>query len=259
MEDTLLTPEFGFLLFFAFTAGFIDAIAGGGGLIQLPAFFLAFPALPPAVILGSNKFAAFSGTSVATVRYLKNTSVPWRDVIPAIITALIFSVIGARLVSLFDKELFKPIVLILLVLVAIYTFIRKDFGLKKNEGLNQNKRLMIALLSGMLLGIYDGFFGPGTGSFLMVIYISIFGFDFLQASVSAKLVNCATNFAALAYFAATGNIRYELAIPVAICNILGSLIGVRLALLKGSGFIRGFFLLVVCGMIIKFGWEIYAG
>lgn len=249
-------PSFYILLVAAFTAGFIDAIVGGGGLIQLPAFFLAFPGLPPSVILGSNKLASFSGTAVATIRYVRNTPVRWNAVLPAIITALIFSVIGARMVSLFDKELFKPIVLILLCLVAIYTFIKKDFGIAGKSGLEQSRILPVSLLTGALLGLYDGFFGPGTGSFLIVIYVSIFGFDFLNASVSAKLVNCATNVAALVYFIYTGNIRFDIAIPVALCNIAGSLIGVRMALLKGSRFVRVLFLVVVSGMILKFGWDL---
>lgn len=256
MEHLLSNPSFYFLLTAAFAAGFVDSIVGGGGLIQLPAFFLAFPTLPPAVIFGSNKFAAFSGTSVATVGYLRNRPVKWQAVLPAIITAIIFSTIGAHLVSLFDKNMLKPIVLLLLLFVAIYTFFKKDLGLSERKGITGMQITIASLLCGALLGLYDGFFGPGTGSFLILIYISIFGFDFLDASVSAKLINCATNGAALTYFIYTGNIRFEIAIPVAICNVLGSLMGVRMALLKGSGFIRVFFLVVVSGMILKFGWDV---
>lgn len=248
--------HFYLLLLAAFTAGFVDAIVGGGGLIQLPAFFLAFPGLPPAVVLGSNKFASFSGTAVATARFVRQTKVRWNAVLPAIGTALIFSVIGAKLVTHFDKELFKPFVLGLLVVVAVYTFVKKDFGIAKREGVKGTKMLVASLLTGAVLGLYDGFFGPGTGSFLIVIYVSTFGFSFLDASVSAKLVNCATNVAALAYFISTGNIRFAIAIPVALCNIGGSLLGVRMALLKGSKFVRVLFLVVVTGMIVKFAWDL---
>jgi uncharacterized protein len=251
-------PNFYLLLIAAFSAGFIDAIVGGGGLIQLPAMFLAFPSLPTAVIFGTNKFAAFSGTSVATIRYLGSRPVKWQAVLPAIITALIFSAIGAHLVSGFDKDMLKPFVLIMLVLVAVYTFIKKDFGLTERVGLSGWKMTAASLLAGAVLGLYDGFFGPGTGSFLILIYISVFGFDFLDASVSAKLINCATNIAALIYFIYTGNIRFDIAIPVAICNIAGSLLGVRMALLKGSSFIRVFYLVVVSGMILKFAWDIFS-
>lgn len=244
------------LMFFAFVAGFIDAIVGGGGLIQLPAFFLAFPALPTPVILGSNKFASFSGTGVAVVRYLSTTPVPWRAVWPALITALIFSVIGAQLVSLFNKELVRPVVLVLLIGVALYTFLRKEFGTSKATALDARNTMIISFATGALLGLYDGFFGPGTGTFLIVIYVSVFGFDFLNASVSAKLVNCATNIAALAYFMWTGNIRYDIAIPVALCNMTGNFFGARLAVKKGSRFIRVLFLVVVSGMILKFGYDV---
>lgn len=257
MQELLHNPSFYMLLVAAFTAGFVDAIAGGGGLIQLPAFFLAFPNLPPAVVLGSNKLASFSGTAVATLRYLRGTPVRWNAVWPAILAALVFSMIGARLVSLFDKELFRPVVLILLCLVAVYTFAKKDFGIAGGKKPVPPRRIFFySLISGAVLGLYDGFFGPGTGSFLIVIYVSLFGFDFLHASVSAKLVNCATNFAALAYFIYTGNIRFDIAIPVAACNMAGSLIGVRMALLKGSRFVRVFFLVVVCGLIVKLGWDL---
>lgn len=258
MQELFSQPDFYFLLIAAFSAGFIDAIVGGGGLIQLPAMFLAFPSLPAAVIFGTNKFAAFSGTAVATVRYLGSRPVKWQAVLPAIITALIFSAIGAHLVSGFDKNLLKPFILVLLIIVAIYTFIKKDFGLTERAGVNGWKMTVASLLTGAVLGLYDGFFGPGTGSFLILIYISVFGFDFLDSSVSAKLINCATNAAALVYFIYTGNIRFDIAIPVAVCNIAGSLLGVRLALLKGSGFIRVFYLVVVSGIIMKFAWDIFS-
>lgn len=252
-----MSSELLLLLFFAFTAGFIDAIAGGGGLIQLPAFFLAYPALPAPVILGSNKFAALSGTLVAVVRYLRNTRVPWKAVWPAIVTAVIFSLGGAQLVSLFDKETIKPVVLVLLIAVAVYTFVRKDLGSEPRAALAPGRIIPYALLTGAILGLYDGFFGPGTGTFLIVIYVALFGFDFMHASVSAKLVNCATNAAALAYFIYTGQIRYDLAIPVALCNMAGSYLGARLAIKKGSRFIRILFIIVVTGMIIRFGYDLF--
>ena len=127
----------------------------------------------------------------------------------------------------------------------------------QKKGVEGIQITIASLLAGALLGLYDGFFGPGTGSFLILIYISVFGFDFLDASVSAKVINCATNAAALCYFIYTGNIRFDLAIPVAICNMIGSFLGVRMALLKGSGFVRVLFLIVVSGMILKFAWDIF--
>ena len=232
--------EFSFwlLMLAGFVAGFVDSIVGGGGLIQLPAFFIAFPQLAitnAAAILGSNKFAGFSGTTVAAIRYVRNTPVQWKTVAPAIFTALIFGFVGAELVSHFDKELIRPVIFGLLIAVAIYTFIKKDFGIATKEGPPQNMIMVWSLLTGAVLGIYDGFFGPGTGSFLIVIYISLFGFDFLNASVSAKLVNCATNVAALTAFIISGNIIWEIAVPLAVFNIAGSWLGVKIALKEGRG------------------------
>lgn len=257
MAELFSDPNFYFLLVAAFAAGFIDAIVGGGGLIQLPAFFLAFPMLPPAVILGSNKFAGFAGTTLAAVNYARNRPVRWQAVLPALIMAIIASIFGAKLVHYFDKELLKPVVLVLLCVVAVYTFIRKDLGLVQRKGVEGVRMTIASLLTGAVIGFYDGFFGPGTGSFLIVIYISLFGFDFLDSSVSAKLINCATNIGALALFVSQGSIRFDIAIPVALLNMAGSVAGVKMALLKGSGFIRVFFLVVVSGMILKFAWDIF--
>jgi uncharacterized membrane protein YfcA len=249
--------SFWFLMIAGFAAGFVDSIVGGGGLIQLPAFFLAFPTLAPAMVLGSNKFAGFSGTSVAAIRYIRNTPVQWKAVAPAIITALIFGFVGARLVTYLDKELIRPVILILLIAVAIYTFIKKDFGIVTKQGLKDNAMLIGSLATGAVLGIYDGFFGPGTGSFLIVIYISLFGFDFLNASVSAKIINCATNVAALAAFIWSGSIVWEIALPLALFNMAGAWLGVKTALKRGREFVRVFFLIVVSAMIAKFAYDLF--
>jgi uncharacterized membrane protein YfcA len=248
--------EFWLLMIAGFAAGFVDSIVGGGGLIQLPAFLLAFPNLAPAMILGSNKFAGFSGTTLAAIRYVRNTPVQWRAIGPAIITALICGWIGAALVQYLDKEMVRPIILGLLIAVAIYTYIKKDFGITNKQGVQGNAVIVWSLLTGAVLGLYDGFFGPGTGSFLIVIYVAIFGFDFLNASVSAKLVNCATNVAALAAFIWTDSIVWEIAIPLAIFNMTGAWLGVKTALKRGREFVRVFFLAVVSAMILKFAYDV---
>ncbi len=248
---------FWFLMLAGFTAGYVDSIVGGGGLIQLPAFFLAFPHLAPAMVLGSNKFAGFSGTSLAAIRYVRSTPVQWRAVGPAIFTALICGWIGADLVQYLDKEMIRPVILVLLICVAIYTFLKKDFGIKTKEGVQGNAVIVWSLLTGAVLGLYDGFFGPGTGSFLIVIYISIFGFDFLNASVSAKIINCATNVAALAAFIWSGSIAWEIAIPLALFNMTGAWLGVKTALTRGREFVRVFFLVVVSAMIAKFAYDLF--
>lgn len=248
---------FWFLMLAGFAAGFVDSIVGGGGLIQLPAFLLAYNTLPIAMVFGTNKFAGFSGTTLAAFRYVRNTPVQWKAVLPAVFTALIFAWIGAELVQNFDKEMVKPVVFALLIAVAIYTYVKKDFGIVAKERLSANMIVIWSLLTGAVLGIYDGFFGPGTGSFLIVIYVGVFGFDFLNASVSAKLINCATNIAALAAFIWSGNIVWEIAIPLALFNMAGSWLGVKTALKRGRGFIRVFFLIVVTAMILKFGYDLF--
>lgn len=257
MSGFYLEYTFWLLMLAGFAAGFVDSIVGGGGLIQLPAFMIAFPNLSPAMVMGTNKFAGFSGTTLAAVRYVRTTPVQWKAVLPAAMIALISSAIGATLVTLLNKELIKPIVLVLLIIVALYTYFKRDFGLTAQGGVQGKMIVIWSLLTGAVLGLYDGFFGPGTGSFLIVIYISVFGFDFLNASVSAKLVNCATNIAALAAFIYSGNIVWEIALPLAVCNMTGSYLGVKTALQRGRKFIRVFFLIVVSAMIIKFAWDLF--
>ncbi len=240
----------------AFTAGFVDSVVGGGGLIQLPALLILFSGSPIPTLMGINKFAGFSGTALATIRYVKQTNVPWKSILPAIFTALIFSLMGARVVTHIHQEDIKIIVLCLLIVVAIYTFIKKEFGLHHAPKLTAFKTAVYSAITGAVLGFYDGFFGPGTGSFLIVIFISLFGFNFLIASAAAKLVNCATNISALSYFIITGQINYPLAIAIAVFNMTGSYLGAKMAIQKGSTFVRTFFLMIVTAMILKFGYDI---
>jgi uncharacterized protein len=251
--------NYALLFAFAFTAGFIDSVVGGGGLIQMPALLIFAPGLSVPAIMGTNKFAAFSGTALATTRYVRQTEVPWKSVLPAVLAALLFSFLGARIISTLNKDYVRVLVLVLLVATALYTFLKKDFGIQHEPRLDAVKTTVYSLLTGMVMGFYDGFFGPGTGSFLIVIFISLYGFNFLIASASAKLVNCATNVSALAYFMYTGQISYELAIPVAVFNMTGSWIGSRLAIRRGSGFVRTLFLVIVTCMILKFGYDVLSG
>ena len=251
MEDFL------FLFFFAFVAGFIDSVVGGGGLIQLPALLIFVPGIPVATIMGTNKFAALSGTALSASRYIKLTKITWNAVLPAIFSAFLFSLIGARVISYLDKELVKPLVFFLLIIVAVYTFFKKDFGIHHLPKLKERKTFIYSLIMGAVLGFYDGFFGPGTGSFLMVAFISVFGFNFLNASASAKVINCVTNLSALIYFIYTGQINMTIAVPLAAFNMLGSWIGTKMAIQKGSAFVRVLFLIIVSGMILKFGYDIF--
>ncbi len=247
-----------FLVTCAFLAGFVDSIVGGGGLIQLPALFVF---LPPALaaqvpaVLGTNKFASICGTAVATAQYARKVRVDWRIVLPAAISAFVFSFLGARAVSLLNPKVIKPLILLLLVMVAVYTYTRKKTAPKPLQ-INPKWHIWLSLAIGSSIGFYDGFFGPGTGTFLIISFVGLFGLDFLRASASAKVVNLSTNIAAISWFAATGNIVFAYGIPMAVANIAGSAIGSRLAILKGSEFVRRFFLGIVLVLIIRFAWEL---
>jgi uncharacterized protein len=251
-----------YLCAFAALAGFIDAVVGGGGLIQIPALFLFLPsplaAMVPAV-LATNKMSSISGTGLAVLEYARRVPIHGRSVLPAGVVALVFSFLGARTVTLLRAEDLRVLVLVLLIVVAIYTFWRKDFGKLHAPRLGAGLERVLGAVTGMVIGFYDGFFGPGTGSFLIFIFIGLFGFDFLTASANAKVINFATNLSAVIYFAAAGHILWEYALPMALCNMLGASLGVRMAVLKGNTFVRGFFLLVVTAMIFRFGYEVLRG
>jgi uncharacterized membrane protein YfcA len=245
-----------FLCIFAFLAGFVDSVAGGGGLIQLPALFIFLPNLPIAMLLGTNKFASICGTSMATIQYARHIRINWAATFPATASALLFSFLGARTVTLLDPAIMRPLVLVMLIAIAIYTFLKKDFGSHHVPKLGSIKQLSISIITGMVIGFYDGFFGPGTGSFLIFVFIGIFGFSFLSASASSKVINFATNLSAVLYFGFTGNILFKVAILMAIFNILGAIAGTKLAILKGNRFVRVFFLIIVSAMIIRLGYDV---
>ena len=243
---------------FAFLAGFIDAVVGGGGLIQIPALFVLLPNAPVAALLGTSKFAGIGGTVSATIQYARRVPIAWPVVIPAGIAAALFSFLGARSVSLLSNTQLKPMILVLLIVVLGYTLLKKDLGALHAPRLTATQQLWIGLSTGSVIGFYDGFFGPGTGSFLIFAFVGLFGFSFLAASASAKAVNSITNLAALSYFIASGNILFALAVPMAALNIAGSLVGSRLAIKKGSGFVRRLFIVIVGLLIVRFAWDIFA-
>ncbi|PRY10661.1 hypothetical protein CLV24_11380 [Pontibacter ummariensis] len=246
-----------YLCLFAFMAGFIDSVVGGGGLIQLPALLVFLPNVPLPAVFGTGKFAGIAGTTAAMVRYVRTVKINYWAILPAAGSAFVFSFLGARALSHLDAGMLKPLILVLLVLVAVYTFIKKDFGALHAPKLTASKERLYGLLIGACIGFYDGFFGPGTGSFLIFIFIGLFGFNFLAASAAAKVVNVATNLSALLYFGYKGYILYEIAVPMALCSILGSQLGTRTALKRGVGFVRVLFLVVVSGIIIKFTYDTY--
>jgi hypothetical protein len=241
----------------AFTAGFIDAIVGGGGLIQLPFLLINFETIPLPVIFGSNKIASLSGTSVAAVRYARQVKFNVKLLFAISACCFVASFGGAQVIEHIKPSVLKPLVLIILILVAIYTFIKKDFGHTSTKNLSERKQLIYGALIGLIVGFYDGFFGPGTGSFFVMGFVMILGFDFLLASAYAKVVNCITNISALIVFIRDGNYILPLAILMAIFNMAGSYIGSLLAIKKGNGFIRIIFQVIVTILILKYGYDIF--
>ena len=238
-------------------SGFIDAVVGGGGLIQLPALFAVLPREIPAVLFGTNKIASVVGTSNAAWRYARRIDMPWGVTLPAAAMALASAYLGAMCVAWLPRDVLRPLILVLLVAAAIYTFLRRDFGAVHAPRLGERQAIAAALLMGVVLGFYDGFFGPGTGSLLIFILIRIFGFDFLHASAAAKIINVATNLAAISFFVPGGYFLPLAAVVMACANVLGSLIGTHLALRHGSGFVRRIFLVVVTLLIGRFAWDTF--
>lgn len=245
------------IAFASLLAGFIDAVVGGGGLIQFPAFMILFPNSSIPTAFGTNKIAGLSGTSIAAVQYAKRVKFNWKLLIITAFSSFIFSFIGAKLVSRIDVNILKPFIFFMLIAIAIYTFNKKDFGSYSTKVLSNEKKYLFGFLLGIIIGFYDGFLGPGTGSFLVLGFVALLGFEFLEASAYAKTINCITNISALYVFISQGNYILEIAIIMAISNISGSIIGARMAILKGNQFIRKLFLFVVVIMIFRYGYDVF--
>ncbi len=241
----------------AFLAGFVDAIVGGGGLIQTPIALILLPNLAVSSVIGSLKIPSFSGTAFAARQYLKKVTLNWRLLFLMAFVAFIAAFIGSNLLTKVSNDFMKPVLLVVLSLIALYTFIKKDFGSHQVKVQYTKYQFLLAVLISVIIGFYDGFIGPGTGSFFVLAFVSVLGFDFLHASANAKMVNLATNFGSICLFILKGKIIWAIAIPMAICNALGGWIGAKLAIKKGNGFIRIFFLIVVIGTLIRFGYDVF--
>ncbi len=236
-------------------AGFIDAVVGGGGLILVPALFSVFPATAPATLFGTNKGAAIWGTGWATLQYAKRVKLPWDALAPAAAAALLGSFLGAWTVTLVSPGGLRKALPLILLGVLAYTLFKKDLGRHHEPRHSGRAQALLASAIGLTIGFYDGFFGPGTGSFFVFLFVRLLGFDFLHASASAKLLNTATNASALLLFAMKGHVWWHIAAVMALTNIVGSLLGTRMALKHGAGFVRGMFVLVVGALILKTGWD----
>lgn len=241
----------------SFFAGFVDAVVGGGGLIQTPVALILLPNFPVSSITGSLKIPGISGTSVAAFQYLKNVTMNWKLLAVMAFFSCGFAFLGSELLTLVSNDFMKPLLFGILILLAIYTFIKKDFGLQQVKQLSDRKIILLGILISSIIGFYDGFIGPGTGSFLVVAFITILGFDFLHASANAKMVNVASNLGSITLFVLKGKIIWAIAIPMAFCNAFGGWLGAKTAIKKGNGFIRIFFLIVVIGTLIRFGYDVF--
>ena len=242
-----------FLLAASFFAGFIDSIAGGGGLIQLPALLIGLPKSETAEVLGTNKLSAVFGTTTAAALYRKQIKPDPKILLAMGVPAFLGSAGGAVLASKIPTSSMRPMVLVLLIIVAVYTWFKPDLGKFENLRHLPKRRVQIAAFAGVVIGFYDGIFGPGTGSFLMLILVASLGYAFITASAIAKVVNVATNVGAIMVFGINGAVLWQIGIILGIANITGAIIGARLAIKGGSTLVRKVFLLVTVALIVKVG------
>ncbi|HQV01008.1 MAG: sulfite exporter TauE/SafE family protein [Bacteroidia bacterium] len=240
----------------ALLAGFTDAVVGGGGLIQLPVLFLVFPAWLPVNIIATGRLAGACGTFVAAFQYVKKVQVKWPWLLATMVAAMLMALVGAFAMKQTPPQTFKPLVFIVLVVMALYTFAKKQWGFAHHPS-TVSKPVLWAGLIGMIIGFYNGYMGPGTGSLLVFAYISILKHDFLHASASAKVINFFTDLSTIIYFIFIDAIAYKIAIPMAICNVAGGYLGSHLAIAKGSAFVRVFFMILMIVLILRFGYEIF--
>jgi uncharacterized protein len=244
------------LMVAAFSAGWVDAVVGGGGLIQLPALLIALPpTTSPATILGTNKISSVWGTATSSIAYAVKIKPDWRTVLPLVLGSAAGSALGAQAAKLLPREYFTPIVLVALVVVGVYTWRRPKLGLtsaRKHDGRAHYGR---TALIGLTVGAYDGFLGPGTGSFFVILLVGVLGYGFLEASAKAKIANLTTNVVAIIVFGLSGSVLWALGLTMGLANLVGGLIGARTAIRRGNAFIRRVFLVVLAALIIKLTYD----
>ncbi len=235
---------------FVFLAGLIDSIAGGGGLISLPAYIAS--GLPVHMALGCNKFSSAFGTIISSIRFWKNKKVHIKTAVISIVAALIGSASGAKAVLYVDDYIFKIILILAIPIVAIFVFLKKDFGSQNEvDSLKQGRVMILSAIIGLGIGFYDGFLGPGTGTFLIFSYTILLRFDLVTASGNAKLVNLSSNLGALVIFLINGQVYFALAIPAAFFGVAGNFIGSGLALRQGGKIIKPVFLIALLLLILN--------
>lgn len=244
------------LCLFAFLAGFIDSVVGGGGLVQVPAFFVLYPQLLVPNVIGTNRLASAVGTSTAAWNYARSVRIPWKTVLYAGVSAAVFSYLGATVQSRLPSSVLKPIILVLIIAIAVYTYRKKDFGLKDDFRVPPERLGWWAAGIGAVLGFYNGFVGPGTGSLLVFGFVSVIGYSFLTSSAISKVVNVVADVSSLIFFLSNKYVLFHLALPMMVFNVAGSYVGSRMAVLRGNEFIRKIFLVVVAGIVLRFAWDV---
>lgn len=252
MSDPSLTV-LALLALAAVTAGYVDAVVGGGGLIQLPALLIGLPSASPVEILATNKAGSICGTTVSSITYYRRVRPDPRTFLPLMVLAFAGSASGAVVASLIPRSAFDPIVLVALVLVGAYVLLKPDLGEATELKFSGHRHTTIAGLTGFVVGFYDGALGPGTGSFFVFALVGLMGYSFLEASAKARLANWATNLAALCVFVPQGAVLWHVGLVMGAANIVGGYLGARTAVAKGAGFVRGFFIVVVSAFVIRIG------
>lgn len=240
----------------AFAAGWIDAVVGGGGLLQLPALLL-IPGIAPVQALATNKLASVAGTVTSSVTYYRRARPDLRTAVPMALIALCGSVGGAAVATVLPASAFKPIIVVALLAVVLFTVFKPELGVATALRFRGHRHHITAGAAGLVIGFYDGLIGPGTGTFLVITLVGLLGYDFLQSSAKAKIVNLATNFGALLLFIPHGSVLWLLGGVLAVANIIGSYLGSRMAIARGSTFIRVVFLVVVVLLIGKLGVDVW--
>jgi uncharacterized membrane protein YfcA len=237
-------------------AGFVDAVVGGGGLVQLPALLLGLPGAAPVEVLATNKVASVCGTTTSAATYVKRVRPDPRTFVPLMLAAFVGSMGGALVASLISREVFTPVVLAALVLVGGYVLFRPGLGTVTELRFAGHHHTAAAVATGLLVGFYDGVLGPGTGSFFVIALVGLLGYDFLQSSAKAKIANVATNVAALVVFVPQGAVLWQIGLAMGLANLLGGWVGARTAISRGSRFVRVFFLVVVGAFVVRLGGEV---
>lgn len=242
-----------------FLSGLINAAVGGGGLITVPGLLGTFPTVAPAALFATDKVSSIFGHSSAMRHYASRMSLPGRLIAAACALAALGGFVGATVVTIFPPDAIRPTVLVILVVLFAYTLARPSFGLTGSSEAPSRRRLVAGLGLCAVIGLYDGFCGPGTGSFLVFVFVRVVGFDFLRATGCAKFVNCAADVGALVWFLPTGVVMWWLAVPMGVASYAGGLIGARLVMRGGNGMIRPVFVTVSGLLILKLGWDVLGG